>query len=96
MALCSQMDNARHMFFLHQRVNRVEIADICTHETVVRFVLDIFEVRQVTCVCQLVHIDDTIVRVLVYKQTNHMTSDKSGSAGDDDTFTHNTYRICLK
>ena len=39
---------------------------------------------------------DMEMTVLVHKQPHHMASDKSGSSGNDDTFFHTTYRICLK
>ena len=67
MALGSKVDNARNMLFLHQGIDSVEIADVGFHKAVVRLVLNVFEVRQVTCVSQLIHIDDSVLRIFVHK-----------------------------
>ena len=89
MALCGQMDHTRHLLFFHERKDSVEIAYVCLHKPVVGFILDVLEVRQVTGIGQLIHIDDLVVRVFVDEQTHHMTSDKAGAAGDDDRFHYN-------
>ncbi len=83
-ALSSQVDDAGDLLFLHQLVDRLEVADISPHEAIVRTVLDVLEVSQVARIGQLIHVDDAVVRILVYKQAHNMAPDKSGSAGDDD------------
>ena len=67
MALGSKVDNARNVLFLHQGIDSVEVADVRFHKAVVRLVLNVFEVRQVTRVGQLIHIDDSILRIFVHK-----------------------------
>ena len=79
-----QMDNAGNMFFLHESIDSVEVADIRTHKAIVGFVLNVLEVGKITCIGKLIHIDDAVLGVLVHEETYHMTSDKSGAAGDDD------------
>jgi hypothetical protein len=55
------------MFFLHQFVNSVEIADIHLNETVIRLILDILQIGKVACIRQLVKVDDSVIRVFVHE-----------------------------
>ena len=89
MALGCEMDDTGHMLLLHEGIDGIKIADVRTHKAVVGFILNIFEVREIARVGQLIHIDDAVLGVLVHEETYHMTSDKSGSAGDDDRFHYN-------
>ena len=57
-ALGSKMDDAIHLVVLHLLQHLVEIADIALNESIVRLVLNVLEVSQVACVCQLVEVDD--------------------------------------
>ena len=57
-ALGSEMDDAIHLVVLHQLQHQVEITDIALNESIVRLVLDVLEVSQVACICQLVEVDD--------------------------------------
>ena len=57
-ALGSEMDDAIHLVVLHLLQYLVEIADIALNESIVRLVLNVLEVSQVACVCQLVEVDD--------------------------------------
>ena len=57
-ALGSKMDDAIHLVVLHLLQYLVEIADIALNESIVRLVLNVLEVSQVACVCQLVEVDD--------------------------------------
>ena len=83
-ALCRQVDDAVHVFFLHQAVESVEVADVHLHELVVRTVLDVLQVCQIARIRQLVQVDDAILRILVHEQANHMAADETGTAGDYD------------
>ena len=56
--LGSEMDDAIHLVVLHQFQHQVKITDITLNESIVRLVLDVLEVSQVACVCQLVEVDD--------------------------------------
>ena len=69
MALGSEMDDAIHLVVLHQLQHQVEIADIALNESIVRLVLDVLEVSQVACVCQLVEVDDVILRIFVHEKS---------------------------
>ena len=72
MALGSEMDDAIHLVVLHQLQHLVEIADIALNESIVRLVLNVFEVSQVTCVSQLVEVDDVILRIFVHEKSYYV------------------------
>ena len=86
MAFSSQVNDAIHLFILHQLVECFEITNIHLHELIVRLVLNILQVRQVTRISQLIQANDVILRILVYKQAYHMATNKSGSAGNHNIF----------
>jgi hypothetical protein len=73
------------VLFVHERKDGVEIAYVRSDETVVGTVLYVLEVREIARISQFVHIDDAVLRVLGDKEPYYVASDKSGSAGDDDT-----------
>ena len=72
MALGSEMDDAIHLVVLHQFQHQVEIADVTLNESIVRLVLDVLEVSQVACVCQLVKVDDVILRIFVHEKSYYV------------------------
>ena len=72
MALSSQVDDTINLLILHQLVESIKIADIHLHKLVVGFVLDIFQVSQVTSISQLVEVDNVIIGILVHKQADYM------------------------
>ena len=67
MTLGCEVDNACDLLFLHECVHGVKIADVCFDKTIVGFFLNIFEVSEVACVGEFIHIDNTVVRILVYE-----------------------------
>ena len=83
MAFGGQVDDSVHMVLPHQFLHFVEVADVGLYERVVGLVLNVFQIRQVAGVCQLVEIDDTVVRILVDEQADYMATDESGTAGDE-------------
>lgn len=50
----------------------VEITDITLYESIVRLVLDVLEVSQVTSVSQLVEVDDVILRIFVHEKSYYV------------------------
>ena len=84
MAFSGQVDDAIHVFALHQLVDALKIADVHLDKLVIRLVLNILQIGKIASVGQLVEVDDLILGILVDKQANHMVSDESGTAGDDD------------
>ena len=86
MAFGCQVNDTVYFFVLHQLVERFEVTDIHFHELVIRLVFDVLQIGKVTGVCQLVQTNDVIFWVLVYKQTYHVATDKSGTTCNDDIF----------
>ena len=71
-ALGSEMDDAIHLVVLHQFQHQVEITDITLYESIVRLVLDVLEVSQITSVSQLVEVDDVILRIFVHEKSYYV------------------------
>ena len=67
MALGGQMDDAVHLFLLHQLVHTVEVADVHLHKLIVGLILHVFQVGQIARIGELIEVDDMIFRVLVHK-----------------------------
>ena len=61
-----------HLVVLHQFQHQVEITDITLNEGIVRLVLDVLEVSQITCVSQLVEVDDVILRIFVHEKSYYV------------------------
>ena len=80
--LCRQVDDAVHVILLHHFLHLFVVADVRFHEHIVFLVLDILQVRQVSCIRQLVQVDDAVFRILVHEEANHMAADESGTAGN--------------
>ena len=71
-ALGSEMDDAIHLVVLHQLQHQVEIADVALNESIVRLVLNVLEVSQVTSVSQLVEVDDVILWIFVHEKSYYV------------------------
>ena len=88
-ALGGEVDDAVDLLVLHQLQHPFEIADVHLHEAVVRPVLDVFQVREIPRVGELVEVDDPVIGIFVDEQPDYMAADEPGAAGDDDgTFWH--------
>ena len=91
-ALCCEVDDAVDLLVLHQFVEGIEVADVHLHELVVGLVLNVFQVREVACVGQLVEVDDLVLGVLVDEEAYYVTADETGSTSYDDVEFHNYIR----
>ena len=67
-----EMDDAIHLVVLYQFQHQVKITDITLYESIVRLILDVLEVSQITCVSQLVEVDDVILRIFVHEKSYYM------------------------
>ena len=56
----------------YQLQHQVEITDIPLNESIVRLILDVLEVSQVACVCQLIEVDDVILRIFVHEKSYYV------------------------
>ena len=83
MRLCRKVYDAVNPILLHQGKHEIEITDICLDKHIIRPILDIGKIGKVARIGQLVDIDDTIVRILVYKQTYYMAADEAGTSCND-------------
>ena len=77
MALCSQMYDAIDLLILHQLIKGIKVADIHLHELVVGLILDVLEVSEITCIRELIKVDDVVFWVFVYKEAYNMASDEA-------------------
>jgi len=76
-ALGSKMNDAIDMLILHQLQESVEVADVHLHKLIVGLVFYVLEVGEITCVSQLVEVDDIILRILVHEKANNMGANEA-------------------
>ena len=93
MAFSSQMDNAVNVIFLHEVEHPVKVTDISFDECVVRHILHIGKILEITGIGQLIHIDDMVIGILVHKKSYHMATDETGATGYDDSAFHLRFLI---
>ena len=72
MALGSEMDDAIHLVVLHQFQHRSKSQISPLTKSIVRLVLNVFEVSQVACVSQLVEVDDVILVIFVHEKSYYV------------------------
>ena len=84
MALSRKMDHSVNAIFLEKGVHPVEITDIRLDENIVLFILNVLEIRQITCIGQCIHIYDAVCRILPDKKSDHMAADEAGTSGHND------------
>ena len=87
-ALGCQMDDAVHMFFLHQLQDALKVADVHLDKLVVGLVFNVLQVGQVTGIGELIQIDNPVLGVLIDEQPYDMAADETGSAGDEEGIVH--------
>ena len=80
MTLGSEMDDAVNLLILHQLVESIEVADVHLDKLIVGLVLDVLEVGKITCIRQLVEVDDAIVGILVHEEANDMRANEACTA----------------
>ena len=86
MAFGGQMNDAVYRILPHDFAHALVIANICPHECIIWFVLDIPQIIEVSRIGQLVEIDDAAIGILVHEQPHHMAADEPGSAGNQNIF----------
>ena len=84
MALRCKMNDAVHIIFGKDLVDRLRVTDIRTYKCIVIAVLHILQVLKIACVCKLIDIDDPdLIAVLLEHVMNIIRPDKSGTASYD-------------
>ena len=85
MTLSSKVNDTINLLILHQLVESIEITDIHLHELVVRLILNVLEVSQVTCVCQFIKTDNAVVRVFAQHVEHKITADEAAQMMQEET-----------
>ena len=83
-AFSGEVDDAGYFILLHQFQHLVEVTDVCLDEGVIRFVLDVLQIRQVSGIRQFIYIYYMVFRIFRYEKADYVAPDKAGTAGDDD------------
>ena len=97
MALGSEMDDTVNLLVLHQLIESVEVADVHLDKLIIWFVLDVLEVGKITCIRQLVEVDDFVLWVFVHEEANDMRADKACTASNHDiSFIHMLWFMSLE
>jgi hypothetical protein len=84
MAFGREMNDAVDGILLEEREHIIEFADVAFHENIIGTVFDVFQVGQIAGISEFVEIDDAVVGIFVHKQPNHVRSDESGAARNED------------
>ena len=85
MAFCREVDDSIDLILTHDGADRVNVTDVCLDESIIRTILYVMEIGEVSGVCELVQIDDMVVRIFIDEKTDHMTAYEAGTAGNDYT-----------
>ena len=85
MAFCREVDDSIDLILAHDGADRVNVTDVCLDESIIRTILYVMEIGEVSGVCELVQIDDMVVRIFIDEKTDHMTAYEAGTAGNDYT-----------
>ena len=85
MAFCREVDDSVDLILAHDGADRVNVTDVCLDESIIRTILYVMEIGEVSGVGELVQIDDMVVRIFIDEKTDHMTAYEAGTAGNDYT-----------
>ena len=93
MAFGSKMDDAVHGVLRHQFTHLVEVADVRLGKGVIRLVLNVFQIRQVSGIRQFIYINYMVFRIFVHEQAHHVASDETCTAGNDDIHSFVAFKV---
>ena len=82
------MYDAVDVLVLHQLVESVEVADIHLDKLVVGFILDVLEVGEITCISELIEVNDVVFGIFIHKEAYNMRANKACTASDNDISFH--------
>ena len=85
MALCSKIHDHVRLLFLKKAIYLFPVADVTFHETEIRVLHDRFQCGKVSGIGQFVEADDPVFRVLPQLMKYEIASDKTGTAGDEES-----------
>ena len=82
MAFRRQMDHPVDSVVEEHLPHLLVVADVRLHESVVRQILHVPQVREVARIGQLVEVHDPVRRVFLRKQPHDVRADEAGTAGN--------------
>ena len=89
MALGSEMDDTVNLLVLHQLIESVEVADVHLDKLIIGLVLDVLEVGKITCIRQLVQVDNFVLWIFVHEEANDMRANEACAASNHYISFHN-------
>jgi hypothetical protein len=89
--LGSEVDHALRLILTEYPVERIGVGDIGFLEEIIRSVLDIAEIFQISCIGQQIQINDAVLRIFPDKQPYYMRADEPCSARDNDSLHFTTF-----
>ena len=79
MAFRCQVNNSINMILLEDFQHFIKVTDISLYKGIIRLILDIFQVSQITGISQFIQIDNMIFRIFIDEQTYNVRSDEACS-----------------
>ena len=81
MGLGSQMDNSIKLLFLKQIINKPLVSDVAFYKSIIRFIFNIDDIFQISCISERIQIKNLVVRILLHKKPHDMGANKTRSTG---------------
>ena len=79
MTFSRQVNHCIKMKLIEQLIHSCFISDVHFLKCIVRLMLYIFQILEVTCIGQCISIYNFIIRILIYKQADNMAANKACS-----------------
>ena len=83
MALGSEMDDSVNLLVLHKLIESIEVANVHLYKLIIWLALDVLEVGKVSCIRQLVEVDDFVLWIFVHEEANDMRANKACAASNN-------------
>lgn len=84
MRLCREVDDDVRLLLLKDAVDRLAVRDVRADELEVLLLHRTLERLKIARICQLVHADDAVARMLLEHVVNEIRANKAGTAGHKD------------
>ena len=81
-----QVNDTVDLLVLHKLVEGIKIADVHPDKLIVRLILNILEVCQITRIGQFIQVDDVVLGILVDKESYNVGADEACTTSDNDIF----------
>ena len=77
----SKMNNSVKVILSEQAMNSLFVNNIGFFEGVITFCFNIGQIFKITCIGKLIGINNQVIRIIIYKSSDNMRSDKSCTSG---------------